>query len=310
MRKHAARVTPSLAICADRVGEERVPVAVAPVDRDVDPGAGEVLAQRREERAVLVVDRRAAAEQEVVLADLLQPLARDPPAAGHVLQERHDVLGPLGAAERHEQQCVVRRDVGNHGLIVLSDKDWLTVASRSYAHGVDAFVVPPDPEPPRHLLFSATGFVARLPISMVSLGIVLLVSGGHRLLRAGRLGVRGVHDRQRRPRRGPGPAARPARPGARAGPDRRRLRDVADLADVVGPGRLAAGRVPTSPRRSPARPCRPSARASGRAGRTCSRSPTSCRRRSRSRRCGTRRSSCSGRSWSPCWPPPGTRWRA
>ena len=79
------------------------------------PGAGEVLAERGEERAVLVVDRGAAAEQEVVLADLLQPLARDAPAAGDVLEERHDVLGLLGPAERDQQQGVVRRDVGDHG---------------------------------------------------------------------------------------------------------------------------------------------------------------------------------------------------
>ena len=44
--KQAARVTPSSRICAQRVGEVGVPVAVAPVDRQVDAGAGEVLAQR------------------------------------------------------------------------------------------------------------------------------------------------------------------------------------------------------------------------------------------------------------------------
>ena len=65
-----------------------------------------------EELAVLVVDRRAAAEEEVVLAHLLQPLARDAAAAGDVLQERHDVLGLLRTAEGHQQQGVVGAGVG------------------------------------------------------------------------------------------------------------------------------------------------------------------------------------------------------
>jgi len=101
-----------------RVGEVGVPVAVAPVDRQVQPGAGEVVAQCGEERPVLVVDRRAAPEQEVVLADDLEPLARDPASPGDVLEERHHVLGPLGAAEGHQQDGVVGTRVRRHGLIV------------------------------------------------------------------------------------------------------------------------------------------------------------------------------------------------
>ena len=92
----------------DRVGEVAGPSCGCPSRPAGRAGAVEVLAQRREQRPVLVVDRRPAAEQEVVLADLLEPLARDAAAAGHVLQERHDVLGPLGPAERDEQQRVVR----------------------------------------------------------------------------------------------------------------------------------------------------------------------------------------------------------
>ncbi len=102
----------------ERVLQVGVPVAVAPVDRQVDAVAGEVLAQRGEELAVLVVDRRAAPEEEVVLAHLLQPLARDAAAAGDVLQERHHVLGLLRSPEGHQQQRVVRRGIGMHGPIL------------------------------------------------------------------------------------------------------------------------------------------------------------------------------------------------
>ena len=49
-------------------------------------------------------------------------------------------------------------------------------ASRTYPHGVMLSSYRRILRQPGSLLFSATGFVARLPISMVSLGIVLLVS--------------------------------------------------------------------------------------------------------------------------------------
>ena len=53
------------------------PVAVAPVDRQVQAVLGEVLAQGVQQGAVLVVDRADAAEQEVVLPDFLEPLLGD-----------------------------------------------------------------------------------------------------------------------------------------------------------------------------------------------------------------------------------------
>ena len=59
------------------VGEVRRPVAVAPVDRQVQAVRREVGLERRDQRAVLRVDRADPAEAEVVLAHLLQPLARD-----------------------------------------------------------------------------------------------------------------------------------------------------------------------------------------------------------------------------------------
>jgi hypothetical protein len=89
------------------VAEERRPVAVAKVDRQVDAVALQLLVDSRDERTVLIVDRAFSAEVMVVLSHRLEPFARYAAPARYVLQERHDVLRALGAAERHEQQSIV-----------------------------------------------------------------------------------------------------------------------------------------------------------------------------------------------------------
>ena len=71
---------PVLLHLLQRVREVGVPVAVAPVDRQVDARGREVLLDGADEGPVLVVDRAAAAEEVVVLAHLLEPLARDAPS--------------------------------------------------------------------------------------------------------------------------------------------------------------------------------------------------------------------------------------
>ncbi|GAA3100734.1 hypothetical protein GCM10020001_016970 [Nonomuraea salmonea] len=83
-----------------------MPVAVAPIDRH--PGDR---AQRLDQVAVLLVDRADPAEALVVLGHFEQPLARHATAAHDVLQERHHVVGTLGAAEREDQQGVVNSHV-------------------------------------------------------------------------------------------------------------------------------------------------------------------------------------------------------
>ena len=100
---------------SNRVGQVGRPVAVAPVDRQVETARRELRLQRRDQRAVLRVDGAHAAEAEVVLADSEQTLARDVAAAGDVLEERQHVVGTLWPAEGDEQQGVVRRGVGAHG---------------------------------------------------------------------------------------------------------------------------------------------------------------------------------------------------
>ena len=110
------------------VGEQRVPVAVAEVDRQLDRVLGELPLDRRDQLAVLGVDRADAAEQVVVLRDLEQPLARDAASARHVLEERQHVVRALRPAERDDEQGVelplrkpAARPVG--GRAALADRD-------------------------------------------------------------------------------------------------------------------------------------------------------------------------------------------
>src|SRR5581483_6362600 len=87
--------------------EVRVPVAVAPVHRQVQPVRREVLAHRVEQLPALRVDRGHAAEVVVVLGDGEQPLLGYAPAPGHVAQERQHVVRALGPAEGDQQERVV-----------------------------------------------------------------------------------------------------------------------------------------------------------------------------------------------------------
>ena len=99
---------------------------------------------------------------------------------------------------------------------------------------------------PGTLLFSASGFVARLPISMVSLGIVLLVSAA-----TGSYALAGSVSAAYMIANG-GLAVVQGRLLDRLGQarvlvrGRRRLRHVPHPAHVVGPGGLAAASRPTS----------------------------------------------------------------
>jgi hypothetical protein len=88
------------------VREEGVPVAVAPHQRHVVAAGGQLVRQRRQQCAVLVVDGRLPAEAVVVLAHLDEPLVGDPPTGRHVLEEGQHVLVLLRSAEGHEDDCV------------------------------------------------------------------------------------------------------------------------------------------------------------------------------------------------------------
>ncbi len=92
---------------AQRVGEERFGVAVAPHDRRRDAATLELGAQRRDEGTVLIVDGAAPTHDLVVVRDVGEPLVGDAAPGRHAAQERHDLVGLLRAAERREQHRVV-----------------------------------------------------------------------------------------------------------------------------------------------------------------------------------------------------------
>ena len=93
----------------ERVAQVRVPVAVAPEHREIDPAGGELGLQCRLQHAILLVDRADAAEVSVVVRDLLETLIGDATPSRHVAQERDDVVLPLGASEPGEDDRVVGR---------------------------------------------------------------------------------------------------------------------------------------------------------------------------------------------------------
>ena len=127
--------------------------------------------QRGQQHPALVVDRAAAAEREVVLADLGQPLRGNAATAGDVGQERQHLLRTFRTAEGDQEHRVVRFEqfLRDHSSQVI-------LAHREVGRGYGSERLPAGPSRPRARAFSAAGFVARLPLSMTGLGIVLLVS--------------------------------------------------------------------------------------------------------------------------------------
>ena len=101
---------------AQGIGQQRMPVPIAPIDRQVDPVGGELGLQGGNERAVVVVDRTPAVEAVVVLGDGEHALARDVAAPQHVLQEGDDVLTTFRPPEREDQQRVVVRGHARFGI--------------------------------------------------------------------------------------------------------------------------------------------------------------------------------------------------
>ena len=92
---------------AHDISDVRRPVSISPEHRKVDAVHREVRRHRRDERAVLRVDRRDPAEVQVVPSDRFEPLPRNVATARHVLEERHHVVGALRTTERLNEQRVV-----------------------------------------------------------------------------------------------------------------------------------------------------------------------------------------------------------
>ena len=98
-----------------RIGQQRMPIAIAPIHRQRRPVRGQLALDRRNRAPVLLVDRAAAAEMVIVLGHFEQPLAGHVPAAEDVFQKRHHVVGAVGPAERDDEQCVVRKHARRQG---------------------------------------------------------------------------------------------------------------------------------------------------------------------------------------------------
>ena len=270
------------------------------------PLAGEVLLERRDQRAVLVVDRAPAAEQEVVLARPRSRRSRGMPRPRVTFSRNGTTSSGFSGPPKETS----RR------------------ASYGFTSGC-----PQD---------SCSQRRARLPCGSCSTPTAgcwhdpgaLRVQQRRPRRPAADLDGRARHRAARRGahrllRRWPGRCPRSScsanaafavlhgrwvdrlRPGARAAAGHRRCFGVGLALMMLGRrAGLARGMDATSSRRSPARRSPRSAPASAPAGPTCSTTRPSSRRRSPWRRCSTRSSSWSARCWSPCWRPAGTRSRA
>ena len=245
---------------AQGVGQVGRPVAVAPVDGQVQAVLGEVLAQRVQQFPVLGVDGADAAEQEVVLPHLLEPLAGDAAATGDVLQERDHVVGAFGAAEGQQQQGVIGAGIALFGHAI----DPATLPTG--AAGRPRRTGPPAPRwaSPKT---GASGVTA--PVSCIGPCHSLPIFGPHRRstpvaqslprhLRPPRhqvvLGRRTAGpdapvDDGHRHRHDDLPADRPLRPGGRAVRDPRAVRRGHGPADLPagGPARAEPGAAPGHP---------------------------------------------------------------
>lgn len=91
-----------------RLRQKRVPVAIAPVNRQVDVVLRKFSPHGRNEFAHLRVDGTDAIEMFVVRRHFEQPLARDISSPEHILQKRNDVFTLFGAAEADDENRVVR----------------------------------------------------------------------------------------------------------------------------------------------------------------------------------------------------------
>ncbi len=89
-----------------RVGQHRMPVAVAPVDREIDAGTAELGFDGGLQVPAVIVDRGSTAELGVLLGNDGQSLIGHVAALGHVAEEGEDVVGAFGSTEGQQQDRV------------------------------------------------------------------------------------------------------------------------------------------------------------------------------------------------------------
>src|SRR5689334_6690755 len=85
---------------SQRVSQKRMPVAIAPVDRQLWPIAIKLALQRRDKVSVLLVDRTDAAKHLVVMRHAEHALARHVASAQDVFEEWHHVVHSFWPAKR------------------------------------------------------------------------------------------------------------------------------------------------------------------------------------------------------------------
>ena len=96
-----------------------MPVAIAPINRQVDPRAIEFRTQCGDEVSHLSVDRADSAKVVVMLGNFEHPFAWDGLAAQYVLQERDYIVTLFGAAKGDDQDGVI---VIRHGWGLAEEK--------------------------------------------------------------------------------------------------------------------------------------------------------------------------------------------
>ena len=89
-----------------RVRQVRMPVAHPDVDRQRVARVGEARPQPVSLTPCELGNRRNTGEQLVMMRDLFDTFGRDPPAAEDVCEERTDIVAPLRATERYDEDSV------------------------------------------------------------------------------------------------------------------------------------------------------------------------------------------------------------
>ena len=121
----------------ERLRQERVPIAVPPIHRQM---WRELVAQCSQQQPVLSVDGAHPTESLVTLGHLREALGGDVAPARHVAQEGLDIRRTLRTTEADQQQRTVPREGGHNGD---PDRDRCRRATPSAGH-------PTGPHPPRN----------------------------------------------------------------------------------------------------------------------------------------------------------------
>src|ERR1041384_1815940 len=86
-----------------------MPVAIAPVDRQLWPIRSELFLECCNQISILLIDGTDATKHLVVTRDLKHTLARHIPPAQDIFKERNHIIHSLGPTEGNKQQRIVIR---------------------------------------------------------------------------------------------------------------------------------------------------------------------------------------------------------